>query len=46
MIKLGQIYIGKLTNIERTVVAIDGQKENYIIILKAYYPDYGVLYSS
>lgn len=46
MIKLGQIYIGKLTNIERTVVAIDGQKENDIIVLKVYYPEYGVLYVS
>lgn len=46
MIKLGQVYIGKLTNIERTVVAIDGQKENDIIILKVYYPKYGVVYVS
>lgn len=46
MIKLGQVYIGKLTNIERTVFAIDGQNENDIIILKVYYPEYGVLYVS
>ena len=46
MVKLGQVYIGKLTNIERTVVAIDGQNEDDIIILKVYYPEHRVLYLS
>lgn len=46
MIKLGQIYVSKINNINQTVIAIDGQNENDIIILKFYTPSYGTLYVS
>lgn len=46
MIKLGQIYISKVNNIEQTVIAIDGQNENDIVVLKFYTPFYGTIYVS
>lgn len=46
MIKLGQIYINKLSHIEYTVIAIHGQKENDRIILKFYTTVFGTLYAS
>lgn len=46
MIKLGQIYINKLSHIEYTVIAIHGQKENDCVILKFYTTVFGTLYVS
>lgn len=46
MIKLGQVYISKVNNIEQTVIAIDGQNENDRVVLKFYTPSYGITYVS
>lgn len=46
MIKLGQIYISKLNNIEQTVIAINGQNENDLVVLKFDTQFYGTLYVS
>lgn len=46
MIKLGQVYISKLNNIEQTVIAVDGQNETDRVVLKFYTPSYGTLYVS
>lgn len=43
MIKIGQIYISKLNNVEQTVIAVDGQNENDRVVLKFYTPTYGTL---
>lgn len=43
VIKIGQIYISKLNNIEQIVIAVDGQNENDRVVLKFYTPTYGSL---
>lgn len=46
MIKLGQIYISPVDNIEQTVVSIEGQNDNDHVVVKFYTPSYGTLYAT
>lgn len=46
MFKVGQIYVSKLTGVERTVIHVQGQNENDYITFKTYCPNYGVIYSA